>query len=40
MNATAREQMTQRMLEVFGIVNTSIDHVPPSIYHFEVGTTY
>eukprot|EP00608_Synchroma_pusillum_P006142 CAMPEP_0198428446 /NCGR_PEP_ID=MMETSP1452-20131203/6563_1 /TAXON_ID=1181717 /ORGANISM="Synchroma pusillum, Strain CCMP3072" /LENGTH=198 /DNA_ID=CAMNT_0044148841 /DNA_START=28 /DNA_END=624 /DNA_ORIENTATION=+ len=32
----AREQLEQRMLKLFDFVNSSIDHVPPSTYDFEI----
>ena len=36
MQELAKEVMSQRLLTVFDIVNTSIDHVPPAMYEFEV----
>lgn len=32
----ARNELSQRLLTVFDIVNTSIDHVPPAMYEYEV----
>eukprot|EP00602_Paraphysomonas_sp_CaronLab_P012785 CAMPEP_0185042188 /NCGR_PEP_ID=MMETSP1103-20130426/42203_1 /TAXON_ID=36769 /ORGANISM="Paraphysomonas bandaiensis, Strain Caron Lab Isolate" /LENGTH=205 /DNA_ID=CAMNT_0027582213 /DNA_START=693 /DNA_END=1310 /DNA_ORIENTATION=- len=33
---SAREQVKERMLVIFEAVNTSIDHVPPSMYEFAL----